>query len=241
MRTYPATFLRDYRSGPHHHEWDQLTFAADGVLTVQTAAGTWIAPPHRAVWVPAGIEHVEGMSGPAAARSLYFVPGLARHMPKECRAVNVPPLLRELILSACGLGALDSRVPAQDRLIGVLLDQLDALPTVPLQLPSPHDARAMRVAELLENTPSLPDSLAEIARRTGASPRTIERLFRTETAMPFREWRQRLRLIHALRLLAREESVTSVALECGYGGTSAFIAMFKKVMGTTPSRYFSSG
>lgn len=32
--------------------------------------------------------------------------------------------------------------------------------------------------------------------------------------------------------------MTIVALEAGYGSTSAFIAMFKKTIGTTPSRYF---
>jgi AraC-like DNA-binding protein len=58
--------------------------------------------------------------------------------------------------------------------------------------------------------------------------------------MPFNQWRQRLRLIQALRLLANGESVTSVALESGYDSTSAFIAMFKKEVGTTPSRYYKS-
>ena len=43
-------------------------------------------------------------------------------------------------------------------------------------------------------------------------------------------------MIHALRLLASGESVTSVALDVGYSSTSAFIAMFKRELGTTPRR-----
>ena len=57
--------------------------------------------------------------------------------------------------------------------------------------------------------------------------------------MAFREWRQRVKLVHALRLLAGGESVTGAALEAGYESTSAFISMFKKATGTTPGRYFS--
>jgi AraC-like DNA-binding protein len=43
--------------------------------------------------------------------------------------------------------------------------------------------------------------------------------------------------LHALRLLAEGQAVTSVALEVGYQSTSAFISMFKKAMGSTPLRY----
>ena len=39
-------------------------------------------------------------------------------------------------------------------------------------------------------------------------------------------------------LLAGGEAVTNVAMDVGYESPSAFIAMFKKVLGTTPGRYF---
>jgi AraC-like DNA-binding protein len=240
VRTYPVTFSNGYRSGVHSHEWDQLTYAARGVMAVHTVKGTWIVPPHRAVWVPAGTEHSEEMSGRVAARSLYLVSGLSRALPRECSTVNVTPLLRELILYAIQLGALDTKVPAQARIIGVLLDQLEELRTVPLQLPAPRDQRALKTARILQQDPSSIESLSEIARQVGASRRTIERLFKAETGMPFNQWRQRLRLINAVRLLAAGESVTRVAIESGYGSTSAFIAMFRKMVGTTPSRYFDT-
>jgi AraC-like DNA-binding protein len=209
-------------------------------MTVHTAQGIWVVPPHRAVWVPAGIEHTEEMAGRVAARSLFLVAGLSKSMPRNCSIVNVTPLLRELILQATRLGVLDRKLPVQARLIGVILDQLEALRTTALQLPNPTDGRALKIAALLRKNPGTQESLAEIGRQVGASTRTIERLFRAETGLPFNQWRQRLRLIHALRLLAGGESVTSVALEAGYGSTSAFIAMFKKEIGTTPSRYFKS-
>jgi AraC-like DNA-binding protein len=236
VRTFGVTFSEGYVSKPHRHEWDQFTYATHGVLTVKTEKGTWVIPPHRAVWVPAGTEHTEVMSGPVAARSLFFLPNLAKFLPRECTAVNVSPLLRELILVTIRVGVLDDRIPTQSRMIAIILDQFEALAEAPLQLKTPSDLRAIRIAALLENTPASAEPLRTLARQAGASKRTIERLFRAETGVSFQQWRQRLRVIHALRLLASGESVTSVALDVGYASTSAFIAMFKRELGTTPRR-----
>ena len=41
----------------HTHEDHQLAWAASGVLTVQTSAATWVLPPTRALWIPAGLPH----------------------------------------------------------------------------------------------------------------------------------------------------------------------------------------
>jgi AraC-like DNA-binding protein len=148
--------------------------------------------------------------------------------------------MRELILHASGGGGLDRRVPEQAHLIAVILDQISTLDQVPLQLSVPRDAHAARAAEILRADPGGPGgtrSLDRLARETGASKRTLERRFRAETGMGLGRWRQQLRLLQALRLLAEGQPVTSVALEVGYQSTSAFISMFKKAMGSTPFRY----
>jgi len=210
-------------------------------MTIHTAQGSWVVPPHRAAWVPAFVEHSVEMSGPVSMRTLYLAPGLSPAPPRECCTVNVPPLLRELVLEAVNRGMLRRNVPVEERLIAVMMDQIEALPAAPLQLPMPRDARARKVADLLRANPAEAASLDRIARQVGASPRTLERLFRAEANMAFGKWRQRLRLLHALRLLAAGEPVTAVALEAGYDSTSAFISMFKRELGTTPSRYHAAG
>ena len=58
--------------------------------------------------------------------------------------------------------------------------------------------------------------------------------------MTFRHWQQQARLLDGLMRLAEGESVTSVALEVGYENPSAFISMFRRTLGVTPGRYFSS-
>ena len=237
IRTLAATYSPGHIIPTHSHDWHQLLYAAEGVMTIDTSSGSWVVPPHRAVWIPGYVQHSVRMSGAVSMRTLYLALDLSKALPTECCIVNVPPLLRELILEAVSRRTLQRSTAAEARLIGVILDQIEALPAAPLQLPMPRDARANKVAELLQANPAEPASLHQIAKHTGASPRTIERLFRAETKMGFAKWRQRLRLLHALRLLAAGESVTNVALEAGYDSTSAFISMFRRELGTTPSRY----
>ena len=157
---------------------------------------------------------------------------------RECCVVHISPFLRELIGHVVGIGMLDKTVPEHFRLIGVVVDQLAEIPTVPLRLPMPRDRRAGKVAEQLRRNPGDPRPLDQIARGAGASKRTIERLFRAETGLTMGQWRRQLRLLSALKRLAGGEAVTNVALGVGYESPSAFIAMFKSALGTTPSRYY---
>jgi transcriptional regulator GlxA family with amidase domain len=157
----------------------------------------------------------------------------------QCAVVNVSPLLRELILYTVEQAPLYASEPSHAHLIGMLVDQLEALPSIPLQLPAPQDPRAMRAANWLRNHRGDASSLDRIAHKVGASKRTLERLFLRETAMSFGAWRQQLRLMQALELLAAGEPVTQVALAVGYDSTSAFISRFRQVLGTTPGRYYA--
>jgi AraC-like DNA-binding protein len=237
VRTYPLTLDRDQVEPTHTHEWDQFTYAASGVIRVETAGASWMVPPHAAVWVPSGVPHAEYLFGPVSVRTLYFARAAARALPRRCRTVNVPSLLRELVLHIARIGALDRKDARQARLIGVLLDQLATVTDVPLQLPMPSDDRARRVATDVQTAPSAAASVTRLARRAGAGRRTIERLFLAETKMTVGEWRRRARLLHGMRRLSEGASVTEAALDAGYSSVSAFIATFRKTFGVTPGRY----
>lgn len=225
----------------HYHAEDQLIFASQGVMTVQAEEGIWVVPPLRAVWIPAGTPHTVAVGRRVSMRTLYFLPGLARRLPGKCFVMNVTPLLRELILYACRFAKLDKKIVAQRRVIEMILDQLRAASSIPLQLPQPTDARALRVVQFLLAEPEKAWTLETLSEQCGASRRTIERLFLAETKMTFSQWRQQLRLLHAMRLLASGEKVTGAALEVGYASASAFIAMFRRQLGETPGRYFEAG
>jgi AraC-like DNA-binding protein len=239
------TLTRDYPAGQvvplHFHDRDQLVYASRGVMTIRTTEGTWVVPPYRAVWIPSAVSHTITMSGMVAMRTLYLKPRLAKTLPRDCCVVNVSPLLRELILHTCSLGAVERGTRPKEHLIGVILDQLQIVEMLPLQLPHLSDPRAQRVAERFTANPGELRTLAQICKKSGASKRTIERLFQEEVGMTCGKWRQQLRLMQAMRLLAEGAKVTHAAMESGYSTPSAFIAMFKKCLGTTPTAYFRMG
>jgi len=239
IRSYAVELSTSHKIHKHSHDWHQLIYASRGVMTVNSSTGTWVVPSRRAVWVPAGIEHEVEMSASVSVRTLYLRTGLSDLLPNDCCVVNVSPLLRELILQTVELGMLNRSVATHKHLIDVILDQFRTLPTIPFNLPMPADVRALRVAEIVRNSPGDAGSLDDLAKQIGASKRTIERLFQTETEMTFGRWRQQLRMLHALRLLAAGEPVTRAALEVGYDSTSAFISAFKTAVGTTPGRYYA--
>jgi AraC-like DNA-binding protein len=180
------------------------------------------------------------MSGAVAMRTLYLKPRIAKAVPGDCCVISVSTLLKELILYACTLGTLRRTVKWEEQLIGVILHQLRAVRMVPLQLPHLSDRRVVRITDILVREPSDARTLAQLCRVVGASKRSIERLFQQEVGMTFGKWRQQLRLMQGMRLLAEGAKVTHAALESGYSTPSAFISMFRKALGTTPTSYFKS-
>ncbi len=238
VTTLTHEFSGDHEIPPHTHPEHQLIYACRGVMTVRTSEGTWVVPPQRAVWIPAKTPHGITIHGAVSMRTLYFQSRLVR-LSKTCCVIGVSTLLRELILQACAFPALRKGVKAEAHLIDVIVDQLKVVEIAPLQLIRPGDPRAARVAEILSNDPGDARPLETVCACAGASKRTIERLFQSQTNMSLGQWRQQLRLVHSLRLLAEGEKITRVAVEMGYSTPSAFIAMFRKALGTTPRRYFA--
>lgn len=238
MRSFAVRFTEGYCSAPHRHDWHQLSYASEGVLRVATQDGAWIAPPHRAVWIPAGVEHHEDMRGEAAMRTLYFAAGLCDALPTTCAVLSVPPLLRELILEVAEHSVLDAAKAEHKRLAQVIVDRLALLAPAPAQmLPMPRDRRALAIAQRLQTDPANDEDLGVLARRAGASLRTAQRLFVSETGLAFAQWRQRLRLLAAVERLGAGRSVTETAFDVGYASVSAFVSAFRRNFGVTPGRY----
>jgi AraC-like DNA-binding protein len=126
----------------------------------------------------------------------------------------------------------------RERAEAVLWDQIAAVPATTLALPLPRDERARRVADELLADVTDTRSLAEWGAACGASARTLARLFTSETGMTFAQWRTNARLAAALRLLAAGESTARAASAVGYANPSAFVAAFRREIGTTPGAYF---
>ena len=220
----------------HRHRRAQFIYASAGVMLVRTRAAAYLVPPQQAVWMPAGVAHAIEARGALALRTLYLADAVVASLPASPCVLQVTSLLRELVVAVV---ALDNDYPgaAETRLLAVTLDQIAAQPVTPLELPLPRDRRLLRVTDALLANPGDPRGLDAWAASAGASKRTLNRLFRADTGMSFRDWRARCRLLRALEMIAGGASVARIADELGYQHASAFIAMFRRALGTTPRGY----
>jgi AraC-like DNA-binding protein/quercetin dioxygenase-like cupin family protein len=221
----------------HTHEDHQLAWAATGVLTVLIGESTWVLPPTRALWIPAGLPHETASDGRATMRSLYIRPGLSPVTWEDPTPVAASPLLAELIgyLGEPGLPA-GHRAHAEV----LLADLLTPVPATTIQVPLPSVPTARRVAEALRADPTDRRTLREWGRAVGVSERTLARAFAAEAGVPFGRWRTRLRLQAALSMLAAGQPVSRVAGRVGYDTSSAFVAAFRRETGQTPGSFFRS-
>ncbi|MGW4028963.1 AraC family transcriptional regulator [Streptomyces sp. NPDC004838] len=219
---------------PHSHPQHQLAWTRRGVIAVAVDDTHWILPPSRALWLPAGVVHRTGATREAVLRGLYFEPDRCSVQWTEPTPVAVDGFLAQLIGY---LGREDLSDDARLRAEAVVPDLLRPLPASPIDVPDPVDARVRAVADTLLADPADPRGLEAHARAVGVSRRTLTRLFVHDTGMNFDRWRTHARLRAALPLLAEGQPVSRVARAVGYATASAFLAAFRRTVGTSPSRY----
>ncbi|MDH6663874.1 UNVERIFIED_ORG: AraC-like DNA-binding protein/quercetin dioxygenase-like cupin family protein [Rhizobium sophorae] len=222
----------------HQHPQGQLILALHGAVTCKAESGVWIVPPDCGVWIPGGVPHSNQVTSNARLTYLFVEPGAAM-LPAECCTLSVSPMLREMIHRVAELSESDARDAHVDRLVRVMLDELALMPRERLELPvSDHPKIALIAAALLAD-PSDRRTLSQWAEHIAVSERSLKRLMVQETGLSFGRWRRQLHLVIALRELAGGATVQRVAGDLGYESTTAFIVMFRKALGTTPSRYFA--
>ncbi len=233
---------RHYQAGthisPHKHRRHQLVYAQSGLMVVRSEVGRWVVPSTRAIWVPAGIAHAVDCIAEVHMRSLYVEPEFAPHLPAEAFAIQVAPLLRELLLAASLIEGAHEDDSRDGRVVRLLLDELRRMDALPLHLPEPSDPRLLKICLHIQKHPADDATLQDWAQALQVDVKTIQRHFTSELGMTFGQWRQQARLLAAMERLALGDKVIDVALAMGYDSPSAFTSMFKRQLGQTPAAFF---
>jgi AraC-like DNA-binding protein len=232
QREFPAEI------GWHVHAEAQLYSLYSGVMAVETQRGAMVMPAGRLGWIPALHEHRAQTFGAMAGWSIYLSPQLTARLPSEPCVLQKSVLIDALVerISSWQVGRIRSE--ADDRVVGVLMDELQSNPERSLSLSFPRDRRLISIASRLLTEPASGWKLRDWARWGGIGPRSLVRGFKLETGLTFGRWRSFARLLRALEPLAAGSPVGEVALRSGYENTSAFIAVFKSHFGMTPAAYF---
>jgi AraC-like DNA-binding protein len=223
----------------HSHPWIQLLYASEGVMRVRTEVGVWIIPPRRALLIAPGVVHELTMLSRVNQRTLYIATEAAGDLVEGCKVLEVSPLLRELILALSGEPVDYPPGGRGEHLARLILLELAAMETVPIAVPWPRDRRLQALCTDIMDHPGSLRTLEDRAFEAGASARTLIRLFPKETGLHYRQWVQQVHLAHAFEMLARGESVGTIARTLGYASPSAFTSMFRRLLGRTPQHYLA--
>lgn len=224
--------LGDHDSGLHRHHMGQLLFTRGGCVKLTLNDGWMLSllPPGKVAWIPGGINHRAEMKSSVAYRSVWFDTTRYPTLPTDAVVLNVTPLLNELLerISASPWET-DWEQGAPMHMAALCVAELNAAEEVPMTLRFPQDKR---LRHLTGDT--LPPPLNQLASVTGASERTIGRIFLRETGLSYQPWRQQWRLMKAVEMLASHARVTVVASELGFSSDSAFIYFYRSMTGQTP-------
>ncbi|PTQ11824.1 AraC family transcriptional regulator [Sphingomonas oleivorans] len=229
---YPSGFVDPM----HHHERSQLLYASSGVMSVVAETMCFVVPPQRAVWLPAGDRHELSCRGPVSLRTLYIDPCHDTGMP-GCSVIEVSDFLKALILEVVTFDHDYDLAGREGRIVSVLLDEIRRMPNAPYHVPMPNDPRLLRVCNAILASPADQRDIDGWAALANMGRRTFTRAFKRETGMGLAIWRQQVRLMEALSMLASGLPITTVALDVGYESPSAFTAMFHRTFGVPPSLY----
>lgn len=234
----------EFRLGTREYDWHrhvrgQLFCIESGLVRVRTAQGSWLLPPHRAGWIPPGVDHKAVVRGVLSGWGVMLRPDVTGDLPSEPCVMGVSELMRALVRRAAGWPCADEMPAEHERIVDVLLDEIRVSRQEKLYLPMPSERRLLALTNHLIEHPEEKRGFDELAASVGLSGRTARRYFVAQTGMSFSIWRQQARLTHALERLAAGEHVAHVSDALGYATPSNFIWMFRKAFGQSPARYFS--
>ncbi|RVU32550.1 AraC family transcriptional regulator [Neptunomonas marina] len=224
---------------PHQHQWGEFVFSFSGVLEMKAEGLEFRVPPNFGLWHPPGCEHHGGNTHASLHCSLYIDAALAheRGMPDRTCALLINPMLQAILNHLRHHPPQSPYTVQESKLLDVVLDQLVASPATGSYLPNSSDGTLIKVLNYLKDDPANSQPLSAIAEYFGTTERTLARKARRDLGMPLSEWRQRLKVMRSIVLLQEGMSVESVALDLGYSTASAFIAMFRRLLNTTPDEY----
>lgn len=223
----------------HAHAAAQLTFAASGIIQAHTPDGRWLVPPQLAVWIPEGVAHRVEVLTDAELWVVHWQPSAVQawgpgQLPNWPFALRVTPLLRSLLTA---MFAVDIETGKAELIARLMLHELTETAHAPTFLPLPTTYAARRVADLALDDPRTELNIDVLASRAATSVRTVSRIFRAETGMTFKAWRQRARIVHAMDRLARGEPIARASANCGFSSTAAFSSAFRQVTAMTPTEF----
>lgn len=244
IRVIHSAEIRCHTAGvslsPHSHSEGQLSVVLQGAMTLFAEDAWWLVPAGMAIWLPPKMRHRAHYEEASSLIHVRLSALICERIPSTRGMFAVTGLLRELARECADLCSSEREEPRPEfDLFAELMIRQIVQPgrSFGLLVPRGRDSRLRRATDVMLQNPNRAIGMDELARQVATAPRTLSRLFVTETGMPFRRWREHLRVTTALDMLSRGQSITRTAMALGYSSASSFTTLFTRVLGAPPKRY----
>ena len=227
--TLDAVFDRDY-----------LLYAISGALRVTIAEASWLLPPSFAAWVPAHTPIRVDIGNRVTTCSVLTSPGFCPTMPDTPTVFQMSPMARHMI-QYCKDWGPDAPQPSEAETFFLTLLNVCAglvAKSIDVKRPAATDPVLLHAIDLTDAGLAGTITAGEVACAVGLSERSMQRRFREDVGMSWSETLTRLRMIHAVQLLAADDfSIIQIAGESGFSSLSAFNRAFRTFADSAPTEF----
>ncbi|WP_417443930.1 AraC family transcriptional regulator [Joostella sp.] len=237
VTTYSEHIQNSKCANSHSHPRAQIISCNTGIMEVVTKNYIWIVNSLQSVWIASNEEHQVFFPNNVKVNTAFIDQSMLNNLPNDSFAFETSDFLNSILERIISYSNPSTLTQQQNRVIDVFLDELSSLKPSKTFLPTSQDQRINRVLYSLMNNLSSKHTINYYASKSCVSPRTLSRLFNKELGMSFGDWKMRLKLMEAVKLLGENKSVKEIAFNLGYENVSSFIVTFKKYYGKTPTNY----
>ncbi|MFP3350271.1 AraC family transcriptional regulator [Pseudoalteromonas sp. SIMBA_153] len=228
-----SSYVDDY----HSHSWHQIIFPYSGLLQSSIENKRIVVPHNALLYIPASTIHKSIAVTDTKFLAVYLNPNNTIEYSNELKSCLLTPFVKELILLLFNNTEIEQPAEELTNLLTVFRDQIAMANSYEIPLLIPKDRRLMSIFSQLHKQPSLKLTAQDWSVKVGASQRTLSRICAKEFNQSFSLWRQNIKLVLSLHLLASNKSIQEIALDLGYASDSAYIHAFKNLFAETPNKY----
>ncbi len=210
----------------HSHDYPLLAFIHKGCQILSTDKHSLLSMPGSLIYIPAGVPHCADFLKQSQV-SLLRLPLTSIPELTEICMLDVSPIVTQLF-RLWENGSPEPKL--EPHYIHVLIDQCICCKAAnnPLIAKGGMDRRLLPIIDALSNEPSIKLSILDMSKQTGASVRTLNRLFLSSFKASFRDIRQKVVMERAEKMMAEGVSATDIAFELEYSSLSSFSTAFKE-------------
>ncbi|MDH2595928.1 MULTISPECIES: AraC family transcriptional regulator [Acinetobacter calcoaceticus/baumannii complex] len=219
--------------------WGRFIYPYSGTIEIEHSGHQLLAPTPYGIWLPPKTQNERYIYKPENYCTVFISEEFSNSLPSQKCTLLCTPIISSILEYFKENHSIFESISSlhQTRLLQVLVDQLTCIKASGSYVPLTHHSVLSKVLSYLKANSSEKINTNELANLFNITERTLNRYCQSELGMTLIEWRQRKKVIIAIRKLEEGKSVDSIAKLLNYSSTTAFINMFKRLTNLTPEQF----